>query len=190
MKLFKSYILLALISTILGCQNTNIKNNSSEPSAPPGFNWYKSSQGIGSFLKPNGWHIKEEKKGNTNALFISKENIETVGSFKTGLSVNQINSWSSSQTTTPSNYAKSYAAKIATTGQILKQGTVKGNFPDMHVVRVKGNNKGVSTIVHHISIGMDTKNQVYIMSYEAPEAVWEKEMQRGGPMLNYFILDN
>ena len=190
MKLLKLYIFCVLTLILLGCQNAKIKNTSSEPSAPSGFNWYKSNQGIGSFLKPDGWYIKEEKNGNTNALFISKEKIGTVGSFKTGLSVNQINSWSSSQTIKPSNYAKSYAAKISTTGKILKKGTIKGNFPDMHVVRVIGNNKGVSTIVHHIIIGMDTKDQVYIISFESPEASWEKEMKHGGPMLNYFILGN
>ena len=60
----------------------------------------------------------------------------------------------------------------------------------MYVVRIRGSNHGVSTIVHFIIIGMDDTDQLYLISFEAPEAQWNTAIQKGGPMLNYFVLGN
>lgn len=189
MKQLRVFVGAVALLALWGCQSSPVKQSSpSLPSAPTGFSWVTSDIGIGSFLKPDGWYEKEESKGDTNALFISRKNVGAGGIFEVGLSVNQINSWSTKQSSTPSQYAKAYAGKLLSTGEVLKQGVVKGNFPEMNIVRVRSINEGASTIVHHIAIGMNAADKVYLMSFEAPESQWEAEMQKGGPMLNFFIL--
>jgi len=106
------------------------------------------------------------------------------------MSINQVNSWSVGQTTTPGQFAKIFAAKLAEEGELLKLAVIEGSHPDMNVVRVRGNNNGVATIVHHIAIGMDSTDQVYLLTFEAPEIEWDEEIKKGGPMLNFFILGN
>jgi hypothetical protein len=181
-------VLLSLLATA-GC-NTVPSNQASTgvPPSPSGFSWHQSVNGTGSFLKPNGWFVKEESKGKTNAVFISKENIVTNGHMVTGMSVNQVNDWTQSNSSKPSQYASAFAAKIATTGKVLKSGVVRGNQDDMHVVRVLGVNNGIPTIVHHLAIGMDSKDQVYLISYESPETNWESNYRYAKEMLNFFIL--
>ncbi|MCP4552154.1 MAG: hypothetical protein GY834_08990 [Bacteroidetes bacterium] len=188
MKLIRIYFIFTAIIVLFGCQTYNVKQQPSLPAAPSGFDWITSTNGIGSFIKPNEWFLKEEKSGDTNALFITKENIATEGKFITGLSVNQINYFSKTQSVKPSQYAKAYAAKIAASDEVLKNGVVKGDFPDMNIMRIKGINNGVPTIVHHISIGMDAKDQLYLLIFEAPESEWEHETKHSSPMLNFFIL--
>jgi len=189
MKQLRIYMTIIALVSLFGCQTAQVKQSSNSLPVPPsGFSWVTSAIGIGSFLKPDGWYVSEETKGDTKALFISRENINSNSRFEVGLSVNQINNWSAKQSIKPSQYAKSYATKIAKTGEVIKQTVVKGNFPDMNLVRIKGNNNGVSTIVHHIAIGMDDTDKVYLLSFEAPESQWEQMMEKGGPMLNFFIL--
>ena len=176
-------------SLLVACVTVpNSKQDDSLPKPPQGYSWTISSNGIGSFLKPKSWYVKEESSKGTSALFISQENIQTNGKFITGMSINRVNNWSKTHSITPSNYAKEFAGKLSTTGEVLKKGVVKGNFPDMNIVRVKSDNEGVPTIVHNISIGMDSSDEVYILSFEAPESEWDIAMTYGSPMLNFFFL--
>lgn len=177
-----------LLLTLLGCQENQVRQSPGLPAPPAGFTWIENS--IGSFLKPDGWFEKIESKEKTKALFISREDITYTKRFTVGMSINQVNSWSASQTTTPSQFAKIFVAKIAKEGEMLKLAVIKGSHPDMNVVRVRGNNNGVTTIVHHLAIGMDSTDQVYLLSFEAPEIEWDEEIKKGGPMLNLFVLGN
>lgn len=191
MKLRKTLILIFILLFVAGCKTspTN-QSDSGLPSPPQGFSWFESVNGVGSFLKPEGWFVKEESKGQTNAVFISKENIESNGRFLTGMTVNQLNSWSQSNNSKPSQYASAFAAKIASTGKVLKSTVIKGNQDDMHVVRVLGDNKGTATIAHHLAIGMDSRDQVYLITYESPESEWDANYKNAREMLNFFFLGN
>ncbi len=137
MKLRKTLIFIVTLLFIAGCKtNPTNQSDSGLPQSPSGFSWLESINGVGSFLKPEGWFVKYESKDKTNAVFISKKNIETNGRFQTGMSVNQLNNWSQSNSSKPSQYAAAFAAKMSSTGKILKSTVVKGNQDDMHVVRV------------------------------------------------------
>jgi hypothetical protein len=158
------------------------------PPPPPGFQWYDTKNGVGAFLRPDGWFVKEESRGATNAVFISRENIDSTGRFVVGLTVNEFTHISARGGAKPSAFARSYASQLAQTMEVLKSDVVEGNASDMHVVRVKGNNGGVSTIAHHIAIGNDARDSAYIIIFEAPENEWDAAMEQGGLMLNFFFL--
>lgn len=187
---YKLLIISLLAACLVNCKSTTESNNDvrevSLPEAPVGYVWYEAKNGAGTFLQPHGWHLKEEVKEGVSALFISKENIETTGRYLTGLSINKIESFSKTQNSQPNSYAKQFVSEIKQSGEVIKQTVVKGNFPDMNIVRVNLNEK--NAIVHYISIGDDKKDIFYLISFEAPEQDWSTEFETAKPMLNFFIL--
>ena len=62
--------------------------------------------------------MKKEKRGNTRALFLTKENIDKEDKFQTGLSVNVIFYFSSSGNR-PTSYAANYIMEIEKTRDIV-----------------------------------------------------------------------
>ena len=158
------------------------------PPAPTGYEWHVSTNGVGRFLKPNGWFVKEEVIKNTNALFITKHDFTASGRFDIGLTVNQINDFSKKNSIAPSVYALKFIDTLRTKKEIIKSGTVKGNKTDMHIAQIRGSNNGVMTDVHYITVGDDEKDIMYLLFFEAPEKVWEEEMKTVSPMLNIFGL--
>ncbi len=121
-------------------------------------------------------------------FFISKENIEASARFLTGMTVHQMNSWSDSNSSKPSQYAHEFAKKIASTGEVIINTVIKGNQNDMHVVRLLSNNSGKATIVHYLAIGMDSRDQLYLIAYESPEPEWRANENNAREMLNLFFL--
>jgi len=155
---------------------------------PPGFTLQESRNHVGSFLRPDGWFLKEEISGETYALFITRENIDTDGRFLTGFSVNKVPGILTKTKTPASKYAREVADRLRVTGVILGAGIVSGNSIDMNIVRKKLDKDGATIIVHYITIGNDGTDTFYLISFEAPESLWEKEIQIGTPMLNFFAL--
>ncbi|WP_283132574.1 hypothetical protein [Enterovibrio norvegicus] len=189
MNVRKAVFFIFILFFVGGCRTTPAAQlYSGLPSPPHGFSWYESVNGVGSFLKPDGWFVKEESSGQTNAVFISKENIEASARFLTGMTVNQMNSWSDSNSSKPSQYAHEFAKKIASSGEVLINTVIKGNQNDMHVVRLLSNNSGKATIVHYLAIGMDSRDQLYLIIYESPEPEWGANENNAREMLNLFFL--
>lgn len=159
------------------------------PPSPDGLEWYKSKNGVGTFLKPKNWHIKEEKSSSgTNALFITRENIKTNSQFIVGMGINQITSFSKKSKKLPSVYAKAYIKVAIEKHKIIKTTIIKTDAGDMNIARVVGDNNGVSTILHYIVIGIDKDDELYIITHEAPEKEWGSLYHLIHPMLNYILL--
>lgn len=158
------------------------------PAAPPGYEWYECKNGVGSFLRPHGWFVKEETVKNTNALFITKRAFEPPERFDIGLTVNQITRFTRHHPIPPSLYAKAFIATKTERMEVISTGTVKSGVADMHIARVRGSNKGVMTIVHYIAVGMDEQDALYLVFFEAPEKDWEEELLIAGTMLEKFGL--
>lgn len=180
----REYYVLFTVLTALSSSNGEDISTLSAP--PEGYEWYESTDGVGSFLKPDGWFVLEESSGNTKALFITRENIEADGGYLTGMSVNQINNFSKTYSGEPSQYAVFAAAELASTGEVLLQDVVTCDTYDMNILRVKLSSSDI--IIHYIIIGMDSTDQVYILMFESPENLWEQDRQYGEQMLDLFIL--
>jgi hypothetical protein len=158
------------------------------PSPPSGFKWHEAKNKVGAFLVPDGWFVKEESDQDTEAIFVTREDIDVAGRFIVGLTVNEFANISKRTRGSASKFARSYAETLKKEKVVLKSGVVKGNSFDMNVARVRGDNNGVATIVHHIAIGNDAQDRVYLLIFEAPEREWETESKHAEPMLNAFAL--
>lgn len=186
MKFLKAMVLMCMVTVLAACQTAPGKHDGSKPDAPSGMSWYKANNGVGEFLRPNGWYIKEQSQNFTNSLFISKENIDTNGRFLTGLTVNRYGDWSVSSKKTPSESAKEMAGKFASTGNVLLNRVMAGNGYVMYAVRVASDNNGVKTTAHYLVAGMDQQNVLYMMVAESPTAEWEANVKYLGPMMDVF----
>ncbi len=158
-----------------------------QPNIPPGFELYEAKNGVGKFFRPKGWFIKEESKGTTNALFISRENIDVSQRFSVGLTVYQMRSFKRFKNVLPSVYAKIYVSTLIKKMEVIISGVVKNNATEMNIVRVKGDNNGISTIIHHIAVGFDSEDTLYLILFEAPEKEWKSQYDNARIMLNYFV---
>ena len=49
------------------------------PAAPSGYEWYVSKNGVGTFLKPNGWFIQEESKKKHECAFHLEARLRRIG---------------------------------------------------------------------------------------------------------------
>ncbi len=184
MRLFR-YPILCFFLFLVGASFA-IADNLPDP--PEGLGWYDAKNGVGTFLKPAGWHIKEEVRGDTRALFISRESIDAKGQFLVGFSVNKISEFSQQSDLRPSAFAKTYIGQVVSDVEVLTSGVVDGGAVEMNLARVVSLNGDVRTVVHHISIGWDERDEVFLIIAEAPEAEWDANYHFLGPMLNYFLL--
>jgi len=155
--------------------------------APAGFQWY-AAKGIGSFLRPYGWFVREERKGDTNVLFITRESIDEAsgGRFSVGLAVNRVSRFSLTSTLAPSAYAKRYVAQLGQRYEVLKSGLYKGPRADMNIVRLRIDRAGTPTVQHLIAAGFDREDAYFVLWFEAPQAEWESLYDVARPMLNQF----
>jgi len=91
------------------------------PPAPSGFSWQQLSPIKSVLLKPDGWHFKQSKQGQTDGFFITMEDIDKAGAFKTGLTLNCIRDVPKQSGQVPSAYAASLADAAATKYKLIER---------------------------------------------------------------------
>lgn len=155
------------------------------PEPPAGFSWVNFDAARCAVLKPNGWHLKWETKEKTAAMFISKENIDTAGSFQTGLTVNFMAKVKKSTGLKSSKYAQAFLGKAEQEHPLLKKAfTVKlGKNINGFGLRVKMKD-APTQIVHYFLIADDNEDSLTLMIFEAPDSSWDSDWLSGEKMLN------
>ncbi len=179
-------VLIALFFLML----VDVSAQSAGPKIPLGLSWHDSKYGVGSFLRPDNWYVKEEVQKDTKALFITREEITDESHFLVGFSVNKIQKIRDKVSQTPNEYARTFALNLSKTGELLLNRTISGNAADMQIVRIKKNIDNLSIVVHYIVLGIDSDDAVYVLFFEAPETEWDQQFSKNGRhMLNLFSLD-
>ena len=185
MKLFRLTLLFLAFLLVLpfGCA----RKRTDLPEAPTGYSWYTAKNGAGSYLVPKGWFTKEDSDKVENTLYITREKITKKTGFSAGLTVKQITKAASKVGFQPSFYAQQYIAKLVAGSRTIRSGVVQGPTP-MHVARVFGEKDGIRTIEHHTAIGLDDKDAVYMISFEAPASEWQA-LEPTAREINQFLLE-
>lgn len=159
------------------------------PDPPEGFSWVVSKNKIGTFLKPEGWFLKEEYEGATKALFITKENIEEQGRFETGFSVNMVSGVGARAGIPATEYAKQFLFGFTEKFKVLKKYTVPSQNGYQAVgLRYSGDNQGITTVVNILAVAHDREDVLYLLIFEAPQEIWDAEWEKGRVLLNQFAL--
>lgn len=175
--------LFLLFTSIARSQSTDL------PSAPNGFSWKRIEKIKGAFLIPNGWHFKEEAKGNTLAYFFAEEDIDKKGQFETGLTVNVLRNL---QSVVASEQAEEIISSMIRENQRIeswgmKLGTFKG-----YGCRVRNTTRQdrIPTIIHALAIGNTKTNTLYILIFESTESKWKAAWEKGKFIMEGFALDD
>lgn len=153
--------------------------------APAGYEWYLFEAGDSACLRPQGWFVKTEVQGDTAALFISKEDIDKEGEFKTGFSLNVARRVKAKSGQSPSQYAAAVVDILA------KQfsGAEYFELPEQNGIRGIGlryrdKSRVPTVVVHNVLLTDDERDVMRLMVLESPEDGWAETWRIGESILN------
>jgi hypothetical protein len=182
---------------LLPSPTTTLRINAPSP-APAGFEWADLADFNYLMLVPHGWFVKQVFQGNTEAIFITREDIEVTGRYSTGLGINIIQNVDNVD-----NAAQSFIQNIAnqkTTTKILDsaQMTSKTKTIKMYVIVIEAElpvnpNDPVptpyKTLAYHAIADTET-NTIFTMIFESPRNQWESEWNEHGAPLSLPFIDS
>lgn len=162
------------------------------PKAPDGYKWIKILNDKSALLQPDGWFYREDHLKNTDAYFVSKEDIGTQGKFSTGLSLNVLYTIDERKGVPPSEYAQSAIKRIqeSNTAEVVKSSTDKaGGFVRMMgKVRIKHPEGAVFN--HYLYLANDQTGTLWCYVFESPEEEWDNAWEIGTTMMKLIVVDS
>ena len=177
-------VLLALVCT--GCA----RKAPGLPEEPKGFSWYTAKNGAGSYLQPEDWYVREDTAGQTDLLYITREKITRTKGFFAGLTVRRERGITARFGVSPTQYAETFIAEVVGNAEVLGSKVVESGPTPMYVARVAEPRPTVGrVVVHHSVIGVDSRDMVYHISFEAPGIEWNLLDPIARELLSQFILD-
>ncbi|PEN12676.1 hypothetical protein CRI94_14275 [Longibacter salinarum] len=162
------------------------------PDSPANFEWQHLPEIKGAFLLPDNWHFLKQKQGETQAYFLTREDIAKNGRFSTGLSINVIPKVEEKTGYPAAAYAKAFisVAGPETNEEVLERARLgEETMPGFGVRTRSTNDAGSPVITHRIAFGNTETGTCYLISFESPEAQWEEAWSKGELMLTKFLLD-
>ena len=161
------------------------------PPAPKGYSWRWFESIKAGLLVPQGWFVKEESKAGTHAFFITKKSIEKGSWFKTGFSLNVVQNSSKKTGVPPSEYAKQFINKMASTTQSSEvrpvgDGTHFKGYGGFFRSRPA---KEEIVVQYTLTLGNDKTGTLYICTFESPEREWSAAWKLGSAIIDNLALE-
>jgi hypothetical protein len=153
--------------------------------APSGFEWYVFEAGKSACLRPLDWFVRTEVKGDTAAVFFSKENIDEAGKFETGLTLNVARRIHERTGRSPTQYAAAYLDVLLEKHPDAK----RFENPDHDGMRGIGaayldESASPAVVIYTFLLSDDESDILRIFILESPQKDWEEVWARGQQMLN------
>lgn len=172
---------------------TNPHEREPLPELPQGFSWQDLPSIRASFPIPEGWHFKEESRGDTRAFFITRESIERQGSFDTGLTVNAFLNFRQSTGFEPSVYARDYMTtqrEMESMSEIVAVDDGSLTTYRRHFrARTVGGRRVRPINLYTEATGNDETGTAYLILFESPSFKWPRDATIGETMINNRVLD-
>jgi predicted nucleotidyltransferase len=145
------------------------------PAAPEGFSWQKLDEIRGAALLPKGWHFKKEQKKGTLAYFITREDIDKVGEYETGLTIQVFRQ---PQPNTAEELAGAIIGDYKEKKELLKAWKTSAGIMNGwgYEARIKSPD-GAVTMVHGVILSNPNTKTFYLMIFESSEAKWESALK-------------
>jgi len=167
----------ALTAAFAGAQPAKL------PDPPAGFHWERAPEIKGAFLVPQNWFFKAEKQKGTLAYLVTRENIDKSGEFLVGLSVNVMPRLKDRDAV---ESARAFMASYVQGKKVLDSAEAKRPPLVGLGVRVVDDTATMHTLV----LANPKTNTLYLITFEAPNAEWEKEWATGEQILGVMLLDD
>jgi hypothetical protein len=183
----------ARVMYMLSRERVTRPNREPPQPAPIGFEWRRLAEINGFVLVPQGWFVKRDINQRVSAViayFVSQEDIDTAGSFQTGLSVNVLAP--RSQNGDSEAYAKSAVAAITKDPKfrVLRPAwdTVVGHFHHYGCV-VRMPSKDGPLVAEQRFIVNTATETTYNLVFESPEGDWNSASDIGAKIFELLSLD-
>ena len=158
--------------------------------APRGFVWKEILNGQSALLVPKGWFFKQESKPDTEAFFVTKENIDVDGQFTTGLTLNVLKRIDKKANMPPSKWVMNQIDVMKSTKAVVRSSTnTVGPFKTF-LIRIISENQGERVIIHYVYAANDATGTVWLYIFESPYSQWEKAWKTGEVMLRNLALES
>lgn len=164
------------------------------PEIPSGFAWKIMPERKLAVLIPDGWFFKEETHDDLKleAIYVSKENIDEVGRFSSGLTVFIFKDFENDDEA--EQFGQDLLSKqtaMETTKEVLKTWDHKAGTFRIHHLRIraeypKETEENRKKIVHYMTLAAN--HSVYWAVFESPENLWEQTIEQYGLVLDYIIV--
>lgn len=173
----------SLLSVLLFAAIPTLAQSVELPQAPKGFHWERATEIKGAFLTPDNWFFRREKKQNTYAYFVTRENIAQGGEFLVGLTVNVMPHLQGRDAVA---YAKQFIAAYSEGKKLLKSwdANMKGFVGGGCLVEDK------TTTMHTLVIGNPKTNTLYFFIFEAPTAEWPEAWRSGQEIMRLLLIND
>lgn len=158
--------------------------------APPaGYSWQAFEEVGATFLRPDGWHFKSEPNGDGHAYFLTRENIDEIGFFKTGLSVNVLPR--AGQDVLGNATESAYAARCANQGQLIDSWSLNVHVFHGFGCQIRAQPKpNILIRLHMLFVRNRNTDTLYVITFESPDAEWQQAWAVGRPILDSMGLDD
>jgi hypothetical protein len=154
------------------------------PEIPADYEWYTFEEGDTACPHPRGWFVKTESRGDTSAMFFSKENIDEQGEFKTGLTLNVVRGIKAKTGQPPSGYAR--AILDALVAQFPDAERVENSeqhgMPGIGLKYVD-DRRQPTIVVYNFFLADDGNDVLRFFILESPQTEWTQTWQVGKTML-------
>ena len=162
----------------------------SRPKPPRGFHWQSLEAIHASVLSPDGWKFKVEHPEGTFTYFISKEDIDRKGEFKTGFTLSCIKNVSPRSNLSPSQYVEAFTKAADEKYSLIDPKTnTQGPVKMIWFGYIDGTKSPAAIRVMDFLIASDKANTVYLIIFESPLNEWKKAYAIGEVMLKNILID-
>jgi hypothetical protein len=183
---------LASLLVIAAVSATAQQSPTELPAAPEGFDWKQLPEINASFLMPRGWHFKHESSDGSDAYFLTLENIEKEGIYKTGLSINSVPQISKKTNKWPKQYAREFheSMKSDTAIHITREWeNPQAPFVVYGMEYEKVVSENFTLVVHQLVVANEKTDRLYVILYESSKDIWDAAWSIGDLMMTKFVLD-
>ena len=183
---FRKYFLLFLI--VIGIR---LQAEDALPPAPTGFTWQHLTPIKSAVLRPDGWFYKQSTKANTQGFYVSKEDIDKLGFFKTGLTLDCIRNISKITKLSPSLYAAQMADAAASKFPLLERSSsTQGPFKAIRFNYVSSSTNQEDIRICQLLIANDKTDTLFIVIFESPTSEWQESWKKGEVILKKLLIDD
>lgn len=178
--------LVVAVAWLAAISSTRAQEPEFQVSAPPtGYSWVFIPGTSTALLRPDSWFLKTEVANDTIAGFITLENLQERGEFKTGLTFNFVRGISRKSGTSAIRYALAFINEAAKTKEVLLEPWGNELAPDLLGVgiRYREVTGDTAVIIQNYLIADDAGDNVRFFIFESPESEWDAMWKFGETMM-------
>lgn len=162
------------------------------PPAPAGYQWEACPEIKGALLRPDGWHFRKHIDGDRRAYFVSKEDLDVVDEFTTGLTMVAMKGYAKEKGIIASEFAQNFVLNATKSSHVRKAPWTHrmGPFVSHGVIVTTPDIEKGDFVSHHLVIANDETGTVYIVVFESPVKDWAVMKELSEPMLQKLYIDS